>query len=158
MFRFCNADLCVRLKDKTGIQSSLTGFLIIFLIVVASHEAWEFCFWSKVPLRIAPICLPLSRAWSWISSMFLFDASMGLVPLGLVWVSVGELNVIFNIVLDDDNFFSEAFQSTNCHFKLNNSWGEFDVCIIGTHRAEEKVSPSKGIFFKENRIMLYQVA
>ena len=35
--------------------------------------------------------------------MFLFDASIGVVPMGLVCVSEGEVSAIFDIVLVDDD-------------------------------------------------------
>ena len=37
--------------------------------------------------------------------MFLFDASLEVVSLGLVYVSVEEVSVTFDIVLDDDDVF-----------------------------------------------------
>ena len=70
-------------------------FLIIFLIAVTSHEAWDFCFWCSLPFRIDEICLPLPRAWRWMSVTFFFDVSLGVVPLSLVCMSVGEVSLMF---------------------------------------------------------------
>ena len=88
-----NAASCVRLNEKNGIPSSLTGFMIIFLIVVASDEAYECFFLSSLSLRILAICLPLYRAWHWLSVMFLLDAAIGVLTMGLVCEYLGEVSV-----------------------------------------------------------------
>ena len=59
---FVCAASCVRLKEKTGVPSLLTGFMISLLIVVTSHVTLEFCFLSNLLLMIFAICIPLSKA------------------------------------------------------------------------------------------------
>ena len=75
---------------------------IIFLIIVISDEAWDFSFWYILPSRISAICLTLYRAYCLLSVILSFFASLGLVSMGLICVSVRELSVNFDILLDDD--------------------------------------------------------
>ena len=59
MLMLCRADSGVCPKDDNGIMSSLTGVLVVFLIIVTIYEAWEFL--SSIPLRVTEIFLPLSN-------------------------------------------------------------------------------------------------
>ena len=86
--QFWIAASCVRLKDKTGSSSSLTGFMINFLIVVTSHVPLDFCVQSSITFNISDIFLLLSRALRWLYVMFLFYASIGVVSTGLLSVSI----------------------------------------------------------------------
>ena len=58
---FCAA-YYVRLKEKTGFTTFLTGFMISLLIIVTSHVALELCVESNLLMIIFSICLPLYRA------------------------------------------------------------------------------------------------
>ena len=81
----------VHLKEKTGCPNSLTGFMISILIFVTSHVALNFCAQYLLPLRVFTICFPFSRAWCWLSVMFLFLASIGVVSMRFFSMSVGRI-------------------------------------------------------------------
>ena len=77
----------------------MTSTLIIVLIVFTSHEAWEFSPYN-LPLIFSAIFLPFSRDGRWLYVVLLFVASLRVVSLGLVCVSVGQVSVNFDMVLD----------------------------------------------------------
>ena len=92
IFLLCRATSCVWFNENTGSLSSLIGLQIIFLIVANSHEACDLLK-LILPLIITVICLPLSRSWHWLSMVLFLLTHWGVMSLGLVWVSVGEVNI-----------------------------------------------------------------
>ena len=54
---FCAA-YCVRLKEKTGFPSFLTGLMISLLIIVTIHVALNFCVRSNLLLIIFSFIFP----------------------------------------------------------------------------------------------------
>ena len=61
MLLLCHADAHVRLKEKTGGLIYLTCLLRRFLVFVTSHDACDFCFWSKLILKYLAIDTTISR-------------------------------------------------------------------------------------------------
>ena len=87
MFLLCSAALCVLLKEKTGGMRSLTGFLLYFLLSSLAMRRGDF-FGLSYLLVLLPFVCPFTRPDVGYP-LFSFFASLGVVSLGLMCVSVG---------------------------------------------------------------------
>ena len=110
----CTTASCVRFRNNIGGCCYLDVVLMIYFMVVTSHDVFKYCWWLSLLFGLFSISSPLSRACLWLFTciFLLVVASLGL------FFSENKL-CGFEVVLDGNFFVFIFFVNLNDTF-----WGD----------------------------------